>query len=378
MKNRWLLFAFVAATLLMVAVFAVCQIDASHGERSLAVATPFVTALNPLGGYLFNRGPASWYSLLVALGLVVVVIGVLSRDRARRNFFCAALAALVTQLFLINQSWQRSLIEVAGVPNAAKIPAWLLVSVGCAGYIVSALFVARAVRSKSNLLPQNSSESSSENLSGIDFLLLMGIFALGLFFRTYALNQITHGFDGELACYMAGATSLKGMLLANEGIHGPWAPLGVLYYLPMYVTTKFLGTTLLAVRLSSALVGLLTIFPLFVLVWMIAGKRAGLFAAFLFALDCLHIGWSYNVAYPTAMYFPAQARKNPTIGLGADGCLVYGALVAPVSVRANSRGDSTASTCRVCSKQSREAADLARAGSCGCFRSSALDCRAAV
>jgi hypothetical protein len=292
MKNRWLFVTLLAATSLMAAVFAVCQVDASHGERSFSAATPFVTALNPLGGYLFNRGPESWYSLLLALGSVAVLIGVFSRDRARRNFFGGALVALGTQFFLINQSWQRPLAEVVGALNGAKIATWLLLSVGCAGYIVSALFVARAVRSRPDFLPKHSSQCSSEELSWIDFSILMAIFAVGLFFRTYALNQIAHGFDGELACYMAGATSLKGMLLANDGVQGPWAPMGILYYLPIYLTTKLFGTTLLAVRLSSALVGLLTIFPLFILVWMIAGKRAGLFAAALFALDCLHIGWS--------------------------------------------------------------------------------------
>jgi hypothetical protein len=286
------------ALFLMAGVFVVCQLDDSYGARSLNLATPLVTALNPVGSSLLNQGPTSWYGLLAAIGVIGVLVGVISRDRVRRNFFCGTLIALITQFFLINQQWQLALATVTKMTTNGKLPAEVLLATGIAGYFIAALFVRAAVRKDSDLRLAFSSSRSDDPLSWFDCSVLLGIFVLGLFFRTYALNQISNGFEGELACYMSGATSLKGMLIANEGVHGPWAPLGILYYLPIYLTTKLFGTTILAVRLSSVLVGVFTIFPLFFFVRMVAGTRAGLFAAFLFALDCLHVGWSRTDIHP--------------------------------------------------------------------------------
>jgi hypothetical protein len=127
---------------------------------------------------------------------------------------------------------------------------------------------------------------------------MVAIVVIAILFRVYALNHIVFAFEGELACYFAGATSLKGMFFANEGVYGPWAPLGLLFYLPIYLTTKIFGSTLLAVRLSSALVSIVTIPLLYLLISEIAGKRAGILAAFLFSMNCLHIGWGRTDVHP--------------------------------------------------------------------------------
>jgi hypothetical protein len=89
-----------------------------------------------------------------------------------------------------------------------------------------------------------------------------------------------------------------GILYANKGYAGPWAPLGILYYLPIYLTTSVFGVNLHALRLSSAVVGIATIPLVYLLANKIAGRGAGLFAAALFSLDCLHIGWSRTDVHP--------------------------------------------------------------------------------
>jgi hypothetical protein len=174
--------------------------------------------------------------------------------------------------------------------------------------------------------------------------------AIGLIFRTYALNVIADSFEGELSPYSAGASSLKGMLLANRGTNGPWSPLGILYYLPIYSTTKIFGTTLVALRLSSALVGVLTIPLVYLLAARLSGRIGALLAASLFALNCLHIGWSRTdihphgvTTWPTLLmcWFLIKAYDTKKIGWACGVALMMGlswhqypsgqsAVVAPV------------------------------------------------
>jgi hypothetical protein len=122
--------------------------------------------------------------------------------------------------------------------------------------------------------------------------------ALGIYFRFSSLETIPNTFEGELAPYMAGATSLKGMFLANKGVDGPWAPLGILYYLPIYISYQIFGTTLYAVRFSSALVGLLTIFVLLFTTKKLFNYKVALITGILFSLNYLHIGWDRTDVHP--------------------------------------------------------------------------------
>ncbi len=127
---------------------------------------------------------------------------------------------------------------------------------------------------------------------------LLAIVAIGIVFRFYALNRVLAQFEGELSPYMLGATSFHGILLANIGQDGPWAPLGYLYYLPILATTKVFGTTLLAVRLASALVSVATIPLSYMLVRALWTPGAGLIAAALVAIDPMQIGWGRSDIHP--------------------------------------------------------------------------------
>ncbi|MEY4670092.1 MAG: Dolichyl-phosphate-mannose-protein mannosyltransferase [Pseudomonadota bacterium] len=277
-------------------VFALAYTDDLQKIHSLNFATPLVSLVNQVGGALFEKGPSLWYPMIAALCGSIVLIGILTRDSARRLFFSGVLLAILTQFFLIDSSWQATLATWTSPFLPSTWP--LVLVVGLVGYGLSGLFVLRACTKSASLSLEGLQRDSHMHFSSKDLTVMIGIFITALFFRVYALNHIVFGFEGELACYLAGASSLKGMLYANEGVHGPWAPLGILYYLPIYLTTKIFGTTLLAVRLSSALVGVITVPLLYVLVTRIAGKRAGIVAAFLFAMNCLHIGWSRTDVHP--------------------------------------------------------------------------------
>jgi hypothetical protein len=148
---------------------------------------------------------------------------------------------------------------------------------------------------------------------------LFGISVIAVFFRYYALNRIVYYFEGELAPYMAGATSLEGMLLANIGWEGPWAPLGILYYLPIWAMTAVAGSTVLAVRLGSAVIGVLTLIVVYLVVRDVFGRTAALWSAALLAVDTLQISWGRSdmhphasTAWPGILLFGATVRALRT------------------------------------------------------------------
>ena len=130
------------------------------------------------------------------------------------------------------------------------------------------------------------------------WILLAAVLITGSVLRLYNLDMITNGFEGELSPYYAAATSWKGIFLANKGINGPWAPLGILFYLPIYTSIKIFGTTLYAVRFSSAAVGIFTILILYIVVRRIFTPSVALIAAAIFSLDSMHIGWSRTDIHP--------------------------------------------------------------------------------
>lgn len=128
------------------------------------------------------------------------------------------------------------------------------------------------------------------------YSLFLVIVLVGSIFRLYALNLIPNEFEGELSPYTAGATG--NWFMANKGVAGPWAPLGLLYYPPIWLATELFGTTLFSLRISSAWVGILTFIPLFLFAREAFGTRVALIACLLFAFNPLHIGWSRTDVHP--------------------------------------------------------------------------------
>ncbi len=125
----------------------------------------------------------------------------------------------------------------------------------------------------------------------VDFAVLLAITCLAIAVRLFAINRLPADFEGELAPYYLGATALDGILPANAGAGGPWAPMGLLFYVPLYLSTQFFGATLLAVRFSAAAVSLATLGLLYYFVLGAYGRTAAILAAtFSSSIHCRSVG----------------------------------------------------------------------------------------
>ena len=198
-------------------------------------------------------------------------------------------------LFLI--SLKNPQTRIFGVVVALLIAASTFSILGCTLYAIVSLFIGLSSALIYNI-PARIKEIRIPAPTGAHYFFLVAVLGIGAFFRFYNLAEITNGFEGELANYYAGSTSLAKIFVANKGIDGPWAPLGILFYLPIYCSIKLFGTTLYAVRFSSAAVGTSTILILYLVVRRIFNARIALIAAALFSLNSMHIGWSRTDIHP--------------------------------------------------------------------------------
>jgi 4-amino-4-deoxy-L-arabinose transferase-like glycosyltransferase len=128
------------------------------------------------------------------------------------------------------------------------------------------------------------------------FLMLLTLIGCGC--RLYALNHLFNFFEGEVMNWAAASTSLKGVFLANRGLGGSWAPLGFLYYLQTAIAVLLFGTTVLALRMSAAIISVGTIPLIYLLARRIGGPLCAAVASGLYVLDPLHFGWSRSDVYP--------------------------------------------------------------------------------
>lgn len=293
------LFALLLAVtgLLMCVVFSLAHLDELAGNRSLSALTPYTIFVAEKGRYLATHASEL---LLWAAGssiAIIFILAALSTGTAHRLFLIAIASALLTQLVLIDEGTRLWLLSLAGITLNGDVSRQAALYIGAGGYTLVIILILLAYRGVE--APDFEKVRGHLTRFGrMEFWALFLIVIVGTLFRTYALNHHLNTFEGELAFYSAGATSPRGIIYANRGYAGPWAPLGILYYLPIYLTTSFFGTNLLALRLSSALVGIATIPLVYLLANKIAGRGAALFASALFSLDCLHIGWSRTDVHP--------------------------------------------------------------------------------
>jgi len=290
-------------SIITAATFAVVNRESLVSTPALQIAsTPIVAAIDIAKNYNVYGG-RGFLGLALVAALALGILGFSFKDRPTRMLFLAALCAVSGQLFFVNRDLCSLLGQYLGFipPNvfisANHDEARLAIPLGVVFYILGLIFFIRATKRERFQLYDFASVDC-KRYALWDMLALILVFIVGLVFRTYALNVIADGFEGELSPYSAGASSLQGLLHANRGTNGPWSPLGILYYLPIYLTTKAFGTTIVALRMSSALVGVLTIPLVYLLAARICGRAGGVIAAALFALDCLHIGWSRTDIHP--------------------------------------------------------------------------------
>ena len=306
----WLLGVGGVAAVTVLATLIVSRDDA-RGEMSLRVLAPIVGRFGEVG-LLLLADPLLWITWICGVvATLAVVYGVFLWWRRRTDVsqdfppvLVALGLALVGQIFLLR--W------------------WL--TIGVIFYVEAVMVIVAA-----HLMGRrDGNESIGGRAAGPptywEAATLLGIGVVAVVFRYFALNRVLYNFEGELAPFMAGATSLEGMLLANIGWEGPWAPLGFLYYLPIWAMTFVDGSTVLAVRLGSAVIGVLTLIVVYLVVRDVLGRTAALWSAALLAVDTLQISWGRSdmhphasTAWPGILLYGATVRA---LGTGSTGWYV--------------------------------------------------------
>ena len=262
-----------AALLLLGAGSVVALHDEARGGTALTVLEPVVDRLARVGAWWVAHSLILTPAAAAGVAALLVVLA----WRSRRTVGTAAVLAATA-------------LAVAG--GAA-----LLVGAplgGAALLVVGTVAVAVAARpAHAAPLPGNETVTRWREAG-----LLIAVLAVATGLRLYALDRVVGWFDGELTGYYAAATRLAGIPLANEGVDGSWAPLGLTFYPPYVIALHATGTTVLALRLAAAWVGVLSIPLLYLFVRRLGGATAALAAAALLAVDPLSLGWSRSDVHP--------------------------------------------------------------------------------
>ena len=253
-----------------------CVLDDQAGQVSLSFLTPLMDELRGFGTPFVSTAWEFYPKALPYMCLTILVLGLRWRSVDGNLIFLALAVALGSEYFLL-------LVDLPGI--------------GIVGYFLALALVFFAINRANPLDPILDDAQRGVRFTGFDAALLGVVTVIALVYRTYAINHNLNYFEGELSTYSAAATSIPGMFIANRG-HGAWAPLGLLYYLPIWLTTELFGTTLTALRLSSAIIGVFTIPFIYFFARRVAGKEAALLSALLVALNTQHVGWGRTDIHP--------------------------------------------------------------------------------
>lgn len=279
--------------------------DDRHGQLSLGLLQPLVQVAGRIGrSFLVN--PPLWINRgVTACAVVLTVSGAVLWLRRRR----ATEADVGLVLFALGLACAAQVLIFRGWFVTGAI-----VYVGSVAVIFGAYFVLR--RSQAKFV----SIEGAGSLSYWEAAAFLAIALVAIVFRYYALNHLLDFFEGELASYMAGATDPRGMLLANIGWNGPWAPMGILFYLPIWAMTAIAGSTALAARLGSAVIGVLTVIVVFAVVRAVMGRTVALWSTALVSIDALQVGWGRSDMHPhAATHWPGILLFGATIRALATG-----------------------------------------------------------
>ena len=88
------------------------------------------------------------------------------------------------------------------------------------------------------------------------------------------------------------------MIRANSGMNGPWAPLGILYYIPIYISSWVFGASLLSIRVGSAIVSVATVALAYIMLRRFSSTVAAVTGSSLLAVESLQIGWGRTDVHP--------------------------------------------------------------------------------
>jgi len=305
------------------------------GALLLAVATALLTAVATAAAVAADRAGRAALSGLAPLVDAAARGGADLLSRAHvvlpaTAVVTAALAVGVAVAIMVGRGWGPSaaLWAMTGAAFAAQA-AWL-VGRPWPGLAAAALLVPIAIAGRSRAPGDDPLHvPAPPPLASSDVVLLAAPIAVAVVMRFYALNRVPNIFEGELSPFSLGATDWWGMWLANAGAGGPWAPLGMLYYLPIRLAVEVAGPTVLAIRLGSAVVSVATVVIGAVLAREIAGRWAGVLAAFLLALDPLQVGWGRTDVHPHgSTAWPALLLAYATLRMLRTGATRWFAAVA--------------------------------------------------
>jgi hypothetical protein len=275
----------------------------ARGLVALAFLTPVMSFSIAVGGLLI---PHVWALMALVSGSVVLASVVLYL-RARRE-----LSAIDKSLLLF--------VSLAILAEAALLDGRI--------FIGAALLTTAAIAA---LRRPAGVPLESDAFEWRDVAILGIVTAAAALLRLYALNRIPDVFEGELSPYYLAATRLAGIPLGNAGAGGPWAPLGYLFFIPIFGAIKLFGSTVLAIRFSSAAVGLCTLSLLYVFTLKAYGRPAAALAATFYALDPLQIGWGRTDVHPHGVTaWPAVLIALVCLRAFPAGGLRWFALLAPL------------------------------------------------
>jgi glycosyltransferase involved in cell wall biosynthesis/4-amino-4-deoxy-L-arabinose transferase-like glycosyltransferase len=193
--------------------------------------------------------------------------------------------------------------------NALAVVCWLAAFVGL-------LLIAR--RNDRALPAKNNPVFSSGGELGI-FLLIFGLTAVLRFWNLSEMPAVVHGDSAE--CGIQGVAILVGKVSDVFGF-SPWYDTPYPAHLPYAASFALVGTTVLGLRLPSALLGTLCMVPLYFLVRGWLGCRAAQIATTLFALShaAIHFSriglWNIQALFLTLVGFSfltAALRKGSAV-----------------------------------------------------------------
>jgi len=197
--------------------------------------------------------------------------------RGRLPFLLSLILAAAAAVYTYRNAWPRDALIL-----------WLLSLIALA----AALWRGRGSDPIANLQPPISSlQSPIPNLS--ELLTLAGLIALGGALRLVNLEQIPTFVHGDEAYFGTQAMQILDGKVPNLFLPG-FQVLPQLHTLPVAWSMTLFGRGLLALRLSSALTGLLSLPFLYLLARRFLGRPAALFAVLLLAVGSWDIHFSRN------------------------------------------------------------------------------------
>ncbi|MFQ6001441.1 MAG: ArnT family glycosyltransferase, partial [Anaerolineae bacterium] len=159
-----------------------------------------------------------------------------------------------------------------------------------------------------------------EPYSRSEFVLLALIVALGFLLLAYDLENIPPGFHGD-----EGESGMQALMILQGQIPGlisvGWYHQPILAFAWHAVTMKIFGDTVFGLRMSSVIVGTLTLIPLYFLTRLLFGKRVALLATLLLSISHWHIalnriGINYTqttLLEVTGFYFLLKGLRSKNI-----------------------------------------------------------------